>query len=259
MRHSKISALIHNSTNHPNLPHCSVEVHFQDVQDKADGITVVLPGSELVVSRKAFRNNSSRYTINGRESSFTEVTTLLKERGIDLDHKRFLILQGEVESIAQMKAKAETEHDDGLLEYLEDIIGTSAFKKAIEEAQTKLDTLNEECVEKTNRLKIVEKEMDGLQDQRDEILKHLSMENEIVHKRSSFLQLNIHLCRSQIELTSKVIQEQSERLQQELSKTQSNKGEVETLRGEVKMKQKEIGHLEKGFSELFQSAVKVRN
>lgn len=33
--------------------------------------------------------------------------------------------QGEVESIAQMKPKGATEHDDGLLEYLEDIIGTS--------------------------------------------------------------------------------------------------------------------------------------
>lgn len=33
--------------------------------------------------------------------------------------------QGEVESIAQMKPKGATEHDEGLLEYLEDIIGTS--------------------------------------------------------------------------------------------------------------------------------------
>lgn len=31
--------------------------------------------------------------INGKTSNFTEVTTLLKGRGIDLQHKRFLILQ----------------------------------------------------------------------------------------------------------------------------------------------------------------------
>ena len=53
------------------------------------------------------------------------MTALLKARGIDLDHNRFLILQGEVESIAQMKPKGATEHDEGLLEYLEDIIGTA--------------------------------------------------------------------------------------------------------------------------------------
>jgi hypothetical protein len=33
-----------------------------------------------------------------------------------------------------MKPKAATEHEDGLLEYLEDIIGTSGFKEPIDEA-----------------------------------------------------------------------------------------------------------------------------
>src|SRR5690606_1409357 len=83
----------------------------------------------------ATRDNRSYYAINGTTSSYTEVTTLLRSRGIDLDHKRFLILQGEVESIAQMKPKAQNEHEDGLLEYLEDIIGTSRYKQAIADAQ----------------------------------------------------------------------------------------------------------------------------
>ena len=48
---------------------------------------------------------------------------MLREKGIDLDHNRFLILQGEVESISLMKPKALTEHDTGMLEFLEDIIG----------------------------------------------------------------------------------------------------------------------------------------
>jgi len=46
-------------------------------------------------------------------SSMTEVTTLLKSRGIDLDHNRFLILQGEVEQIAMMKAKGTAPGDEG--------------------------------------------------------------------------------------------------------------------------------------------------
>ena len=37
-------------------------------------------------------------------------------------------LQGEVEQIAMMKPKAQSEHDTGMLEYLEDIIGTSRYK-----------------------------------------------------------------------------------------------------------------------------------
>ena len=49
-------------------------------------------------------------------------------KGIDLDHIRFLILQGEVEQMALMKPKGLTENDGGMLELLEDIIGTSRFK-----------------------------------------------------------------------------------------------------------------------------------
>lgn len=52
-----------------------------------------VPGTDFVVSRTAHRNNSSNYYINGRKSSFGEVTDLLKGKGIDLDNNRFLILQ----------------------------------------------------------------------------------------------------------------------------------------------------------------------
>ena len=57
------------------------------------GAFEVVPDSQLVVARHASKNNSSKYTINGRQSSFTEVRALLKGKGIDLNHKRFLILQ----------------------------------------------------------------------------------------------------------------------------------------------------------------------
>jgi structural maintenance of chromosome 4 len=131
-----------------------------------------------VVTRTAYRNNSSKYTINDRTSSFTEVTSLLKNKGIDLDHNRFLILQvspclislgfadwnkGEVESIAQMKAKAQNEHEDGLLEYLEDIIGTNKYKEPIEQASLEVEALNEQRGEKMNRLRVVEREKAALE------------------------------------------------------------------------------------------------
>lgn len=53
----------------------------------------LVPDSQLVVTRTAYRNNSSQYSINDMRSTFGEVTTLLKGKGIDLDHNRFLILQ----------------------------------------------------------------------------------------------------------------------------------------------------------------------
>jgi structural maintenance of chromosome 4 len=53
-----------------------------------------------------------------------------------------------VESIAQMKPKAATEHDEGLLEYLEDIIGTNQYKEPIEEALGEMEKYSEERGEK---------------------------------------------------------------------------------------------------------------
>ena len=55
-------------------------------------------------------------------------------RGIDLEHNRFLILQGEVEQISMMKPRGEKDGDEGMLEYLEDIIGTGHFAEPTEAA-----------------------------------------------------------------------------------------------------------------------------
>ena len=72
----------------------------------------MVPGSQLVVSRTAYRNSQ---ILCGKwaNSVYAEVSALLKSHSIDLDHNRFLILQGEVESIAQMKAKASSGTEEG--------------------------------------------------------------------------------------------------------------------------------------------------
>ncbi len=53
----------------------------------------VVPDSKFVVSRAAFKDNSSYYRVNGKKATYKEVATLLRASGIDLDHNRFLILQ----------------------------------------------------------------------------------------------------------------------------------------------------------------------
>lgn len=215
MRQAKLSELIHNSARYPNLDECSVEIHFREIIDLvhvfpnyahvvADRATTpaqpgpdsfeLVPDSQLVVTRTAYKNNSSKYTINGRQSNYKEVQALLKGRGIDLDHNRFLILQGEVESIAQMKPKAPSEHEDGLLEYLEDIIGTSKYKEPIDEALVEMEKYQEERNEKLNRLKIVERERSALEKQKKEAEDYLRLQNEHVRALSRLWQWYIWRC-----------------------------------------------------------------
>lgn len=119
LRLNKVSELIHNSSNYQNLEFARVTVNFHEIvdhvrhldaffglcsrkntlnppipaaQDDDEGFDVV-PNSELVVAREAHRDNSSKYILNGKNSTFTDVTKVLKGKGVDLDNNRFLILQ----------------------------------------------------------------------------------------------------------------------------------------------------------------------
>jgi structural maintenance of chromosome 4 len=96
--------------------------------------------------------------------------------------------QGEVESIAQMKPKAPNEHEDGLLEYLEDIIGTSKYKEPIEKTLLEVDRQNEERSLKLNRLRIVEKEKNALEEGKRETETYLRLRNDLTREQSRLYQ-----------------------------------------------------------------------
>ncbi|KAF5646694.1 structural maintenance-chromosome 4 [Fusarium tjaetaba] len=256
MRQGKISALIHNSAKFPNLDHCEVAVYFQEVIDQPGGGHEVIPNSELIISRKAFKNNSSKYYINGKESNFTTVTTLLRDRGVDLDHKRFLILQGEVESIAQMKAKAGNEHEDGLLEYLEDIIGTSKYKAPIEESATEVETLNDVCMEKSGRVQHVEKEKNSLEDKKDKAIAYIRDENELAMKQSALYQLFIHKCNENIAVTEEAISQMQAQLDAELEKHHGGEQIIKSLEKDYAKGAKEFEAQEKSTQALVKEMAK---
>ncbi|KAH7138178.1 condensin subunit Cut3 [Dendryphion nanum] len=257
MRQGKISALIHHSAAYPDLDHCEVEVQFQEVMDLPGGGHEIIPESSLTISRRAFKNNSSKYYINKRESTFTVVTTLLRDRGVDLDHKRFLILQGEVESIAQMKPKAANEHDDGLLEYLEDIIGTSKYKKPIEESAAQMETLNEVCTEKNNRVQHVEKEKNSLEDKKNKALAYIHDENELVRKQATLYQLYISEFDDHIQIAGESVAQMEAQLNEELEKHQGNEEGIKELEKQFKKGSKEYERLEKQTQEVLKEIARI--
>jgi structural maintenance of chromosome 4 len=257
MRQGKLSALIHNSAGFQDLDFCAVEVHFEEVKDLPNGGQEVIPDSQLVISRRAFKNNSSKYYINNKESTFTIVTTLLKDRGVDLDHKRFLILQGEVESIAQMKPKAQGEHDDGLLEYLEDIIGTSKYKTPIEESAAEVETLNEVCQEKNSRVQHVEKEKSGLEEKKNKALAYIRDENELAMKQSTLYQIYVSEFDDHIHVTGESVGKMQAQLDGELQKHQGSEEEIKQLERQYKKGAKECEQLEKQNLELQKEVARI--
>ncbi|XP_054473156.1 structural maintenance of chromosomes protein 4 [Anoplopoma fimbria] len=192
IRSKKLSVLIHSSDKHKDVQSCTVEVHFQMIIDKEGDDYEVIPNSKFYVSRTANKDNSSAYYINGKKATFKEVGALLRSHGIDLDHNRFLILQGEVEQIAMMKPKGQTEHDEGMLEYLEDIIGSCRLKEPILTLARRMELLNEQRGEKLNRVKLVEKEKNALEGEKNKAVEFLTLENDIFKHKSRLCQYYVH-------------------------------------------------------------------
>lgn len=135
LRLNNISELIHKSSRYPDFEQARVSIYFQliiDTAESEDSFEVV-PNSQFTITRIVQTNNTSKYMVDDKKSSYTEVGQLLRSYGVDLDNNRFLILQGEVEQISMMKPKALTPHEEGLLGYLEDIIGSNQYIEQIDE------------------------------------------------------------------------------------------------------------------------------
>ncbi|EUD68215.1 structural maintenance-chromosome 4 [Plasmodium inui San Antonio 1] len=115
----------------------------------------------FTISREATADNQSRYRINDKVVTQKEVFDLLLQKGIDLRNNRFLILQGEVEQISQMSPKG-NKNEEGLLEYLEDIIGTNSYIEGINNSLEELERSEEVYHDKVNRLKHVYNELKEL-------------------------------------------------------------------------------------------------
>ncbi|CAG0883478.1 unnamed protein product [Darwinula stevensoni] len=156
IRSKKISVLIHNSREHPNIDKCTVSVHFKKITDKPDGGIIEVPGSEIVISRTAIKDNSSFYTIGNRRVQRQEVAKVLRSHGIDLDHNRFLILQ---EPLRLMEERVES--------------------------------LNEQRTSQLNRVKAIEKEKDQLEGPKNSAIKYLKKENDLTQGRNLLYQCHL--------------------------------------------------------------------
>lgn len=185
LRLKKLSLLIHNSDTYPDCTSCSVKVFFASIYDKIEDQMDIIDGSEFTISRTAHKDNSSYYCIDDRRVQFKEVSNRLQSHGVDLRYNRFLILQGEVEQISLMKPKAESDGESGMLEFLEDIIGTTRLKEPLEKINERVNELNELRAEKINRCKLVQKEKESLETVKNEAITYLRLENKLIQKQAT--------------------------------------------------------------------------
>jgi structural maintenance of chromosome 4 len=228
IRSKKVGVLIHQSDGHPKCDSCEVTVHFQEIIDQPDGTFQVVEGSEFSVTRVASSDNSSHYKLNGVRSNLKDVGQYLRQRKIDLDHNRFLILQGEVEQIAMMKPKAQNEHETGLLEFLEDVIGTCRYKDPLEKLGKKLDAIEEEREQKMNIVRLTEKELKTLDEPRKKALEFVRLLNDLTVMKNALYQFKLREYNRRME----VLTQEKDAINEE---SQSIKGEIAEMDKERKV------------------------
>ena len=156
-----------------------------------------------------------------------------------------------------MKPKAANEHDDGLLEYLEDIIGTSKYKTPIEESATEVETLNEVCVEKSGRVQHVEKEKNSLEDKKNKALAYIRDENDLTRKQSALYQIYIKECGDNTTVGEEAIGQMQAQLDTELQKHQGNEDGIKQLEKQYKKGQKEYETLDKDTQAILKEMAKL--
>ena len=87
-----------------------------------------------------------------------------------------------------MKPKAENPNEEGMLEYLEDIIGSSRLKPLIDMLNIQVEQLNEYRTERNNRVKLAEEDRNKLQEGFDEAKKWVDTKNELTRLSNQLYQ-----------------------------------------------------------------------
>ncbi|GFE55089.1 chromosome condensation protein [Babesia ovis] len=246
MRFDKLSELIHNSQaylqmngNKP-LQSMEVAVHFCEIIDRDPDMDEyeIVPRSELVISREVHRDNTSKYRINGRTATQKDVSNSLKSFGMDLYNNRFLILQGEVEQIAQMKPKATKPEEEGLLEYLEDIIGTNQYLDAIREAQKSYEEMQEQHQERFNRARVAQKEVEDLLESKREADEYIAKEKSLLEAQEALAHKEIDKIAQQRDSSAS----QLDTLEQNFRNATAELEALQSKRAEAAKTVKEVEH-----------------
>lgn len=174
MRLKKLTELIHNSSEHPPSNFASVQVNFYEVNPAGERL------NKFSIKRTIFKESgSTKYYLNNVEAKQQEVIDLLMKKGVDLVNNRFMILQGEVEQIASMDPKGRNADNPGLLEYLEEIIGSNKDVGKIQELEQQIEGLVIEKTEKSMVYYDSKKDLDSLDQHKQQVFEMLTLNKQI--------------------------------------------------------------------------------
>ncbi|KAJ6998130.1 hypothetical protein NC653_014351 [Populus alba x Populus x berolinensis] len=206
-------------------------------------LVYLLPdGSELQFTRAITSSGGSEYRIDGRVVNWDEYNARLKELGILVKARNFLVFQGDVESIASKNPKE-------LTALFEQISGSEDLKREYEDLEEKKARAEEKSALVYQKKRTVVMERKQKKEQKEEAEKHLRLQDQLKSlKKEHFLwQLyTIHNDSNKMNAELDAEKRNQEDLMQELEKFGH---EADKKKKEQEKYQKEITQCERKIKE----------
>ena len=128
--------------------------------------------NEVRFSRTISNSGASDYKIDNKTVTFEEYAEKLKQFGILVKARNFLVFQGDIEAVAQKSPK-------DLTQLFEQLSGSDELKQAYNDAQLKVKEAEEENAVVFGKKKTLMSQRKQIKEQKDEAEKHIKLVNEL--------------------------------------------------------------------------------
>ncbi|CAI5458597.1 unnamed protein product, partial [Closterium sp. Yama58-4] len=183
---------------------------------------------ELQFTRAITSSGSSQYRINGSVVSWDDYNSRLKDIGILVKARNFLVFQGDVESIASKSPKELT----GLFEQ---IAGSDELRKEYEAREADKSRAEERTMFAYQKKKNMSSEKKHKKEQKEEAERHLKLQQDLKDKRAEFYLWQLYCIEKEMNAARSALAASRE----ELQRVQEEQGDVEKRQRE-KMRERAV-------------------
>lgn len=195
-------------------------------------------GSEICFSRHIDASGTGQYKIDGKACTAEAYSERLKEHGILIKARNFLVFQGDIESVASKSPK-------DLTALIEQVSGSADLKKDYEDALKLRKECEEEQLASLQRRKATTTLRKQMKEQKEEAEKHLRMQEELTKLRTEHVMFKLYHIDHEAERHTEEIEEAKEALKEHEDRLDALKKEEEEKRQSKAQHSKRVMMLER--------------
>lgn len=180
-------------------------------------------GTEICFSRHIDASGAGQYKIDGKTCTAEAYSERLKEHGILIKARNFLVFQGDIESVASKSPKE-------LCALVEQVSGSADLKKDYDDALKSRKECEEEQLASLQRRKATTTLRKQMKEQKEEAEKHIRMQGELTKLKTEHVMFKLYHIDHEAERHTEEIEEAKEALKEHEDRLNALKKEEEEKR-----------------------------